>query len=88
MEAKNSKPIEGEHSTQLERDERSNKIGLLIKKVREEKKLTQLQLADILGKKREYISRVESDGNNINLKTLFDIVEKGFGGKVKITIEL
>jgi hypothetical protein len=31
---------------------------------------------------------VENDGSNINLKTLFDIVEKGLGGKVNIAIEV
>lgn len=72
----------------LERDFESFKIGLLLKKAREEKHLTQEQLATLVDKKRTYISRVENDGSNITLKTLFDIVEKGFGGKVNISIEL
>jgi len=36
----------------------------------------------------EYISRVENNGSNLTLKTLFDIVEKGLRGKVKISIEV
>jgi DNA-binding XRE family transcriptional regulator len=72
----------------LERDVESFKIGLLLKKAREEKQLTQEQLAAIIDKKRSYISRVENDGSNMTLKTLFDIVEKGLGGKVNIFIEL
>jgi transcriptional regulator with XRE-family HTH domain len=39
-------------------------------------------------KKRTYISRIENDGSNITLKTLFEIVEKGLGGKVKISIQI
>jgi DNA-binding XRE family transcriptional regulator len=72
----------------LERDFESFKIGILLKKAREEKKMTQEQLADLVDKKRTYISRVENDGSNMTLRTLYDIVEKGLGGKVKITIEL
>jgi DNA-binding XRE family transcriptional regulator len=73
---------------ELEREFESFKIGLLLKKAREEKHLTQEQLAELVDKKRTYISRVENDGSNMTLKTLFDIVEKGFGGKVNISIQI
>jgi len=72
----------------LDREFESFKIGLLLKKAREEKKLTQEQLAQIVDKKRTYISRVENDGSNLTLKTLYEIVEKGLGGKVNISIDL
>ena len=55
---------------------------------REEKQLTQTELGNVVDKKREYISRIENKGSNFTLKTLYDIVEKGLGGKVKIQIEL
>lgn len=77
-----------ERRDELERDFESFKIGLLLKKAREEKQLTQSELAELVDKKREYISRVENNGSNLTLKTLFDIVEKGLGGKVKISIEV
>ncbi len=73
---------------ELERDFESFKIGLLLRQAREEKHLTQTELADKIDKKRTYISRVENNSSNLTLKTLFDIVEKGLGGKVKIQIEL
>jgi DNA-binding XRE family transcriptional regulator len=73
---------------ELERDFDSFKIGLLLKKAREGKQLTQEQLGELVDKKRTYISRIENDGSNITLKTLFDIVEKGLGGKVKISIHI
>jgi len=50
--------------------------------------MTQEDLAKVIDKKRTYISRVENDGGNITLKTLFEIVEKGFGGKVTIGINI
>ena len=76
-----------ERRDRLDRDFESFKIGLLLRKAREDKALTQAQLGQIVNKKREYISRVENDGSNLTLKTLFDIVEKGLGGKVKIELE-
>lgn len=72
----------------LERDVEAFKIGLLLKDARESKDLTQEELGQIIDKKRTYISRVENDGSNITLKTLYEIVEKGLGGKVKISIEI
>lgn len=72
----------------LDRDFESFKIGLLLRNAREEKNLTQQQLGDLVDKKRSYISRVENNGSNLTLKTLFDIVEKGLGGKVNISIEI
>jgi DNA-binding XRE family transcriptional regulator len=77
-----------ERRDELERDFGGFKIGLQLKKAREEKHLTQAQLAERIDKKREYISRIENNGSNLTLKTLYDIVEKGFGGKVNIKIEL
>ena len=77
-----------ERRDNLDRDFESLKIGLLLRKAREEKHLTQDQLADLVDKKRTFISRVENNGNNMTLKTLYDIVEKGLGGKVKISIEM
>lgn len=72
----------------LDREFESFKVGLMLKKAREEKQLTQEQLGNLIDKKRTYISRVENDGSNLTLKTLYEIVEKGLGGKVKIQIDI
>jgi len=84
--------IYGEKGTtrrdELEREVEALKIGLLIRQARESKNMTQEELGKVISKKRSYISRVENDGSNMNLKTLFDIVEKGLGGKVNIAIEI
>ena len=47
-----------------------------------------MQLAELVDKKREYISKIENNGSNLTLKTLYDIVEKGLGGKVRISIDI
>ncbi|SFH45108.1 helix-turn-helix domain-containing protein [Pedobacter insulae] len=77
-----------ERRDELDRDFASFKIGLMLRKAREDKHLTQSELGELVDRKREYISRIENNGSNLTLKTLFDIVEKGLGGKVKISIEL
>ncbi len=77
-----------ERRDRLDREVEAIKIGLLLRKAREGKNLTQEQLGQLVQKKRTYISRVENDGSNLTLKTLYEIVEKGLGGKVRISIEV
>jgi DNA-binding XRE family transcriptional regulator len=72
----------------LDREFKSLKIGLMLRDAREQKKLTQDQLGQLIDKKRSFISRIENDSSNMTLKTLYDIVEKGLGGKIKIHIEI
>ena len=76
----------------LERDRLENelealRIGYKIKTVREALNLTQEQLAERVDKKRPFISKIENDGENITLRTLFDVVERGLGGRLKISFE-
>lgn len=64
-------------------------IGEMLKEAREQRQLTQEQLAQKVGKKRSYISKIETDyGNNIKLQTLKEIVEKGFDGRLRIDLEI
>ena len=72
----------------LDREFKSLKVGLMLREAREKKQMTQDQLGHIIDKKRSYISRIENDSSNVTLKTLFDIVEKGLGGKMRIQIDL
>ncbi|MCP4486167.1 MAG: helix-turn-helix transcriptional regulator [Gammaproteobacteria bacterium] len=73
---------------ELEREVEGLKVGLLLRQAREQKHLTQEQLGELVDKKRTYISRVENDGSNLTLRTLYQIVEKGLGGKVTINIDV
>jgi len=62
-----------------------NNIGKMLKEAREKSNLTQEQLAEKVGKKRSYISKIErEESNNIKINTLAEIVEKGFGKILKI----
>ena len=55
---------------------------------RDQRAMTQAELADRIEKKRSFISKVENDSGNITLKTLYDIIERGLGGKLKIEVQL
>lgn len=46
-----------------------------------------IEEAKWINKKHTFISKVETDGENITLKTLFDVVERGLGGRLKISVE-
>jgi Predicted transcriptional regulators len=70
----------------IERELEALRIGFKIRSAREKMDMTQAELANRVDKKRSFISKVENDGENITLKTLFDIVERGLGGKLKIEV--
>jgi DNA-binding XRE family transcriptional regulator len=84
--------VYGEQGTErrdrLDREFKSLRVGLMLREAREKKQMTQDQLGQVIDKKRSFISRIENDASNMTLKTLYDIVEKGLGGKIKISIEL
>ena len=62
------------------------RVGLQIRNAREAKKMTQSQLAEKIGKERSFISKVERNGSNLTLSTLYDIVTNGLGGKLDIRV--
>ena len=72
----------------LENELEALRIGFKIKSAREQLNLTQEQLAERVNKKRTFISKVENDGENITLRTLYDIVERGLGGDLRISFDL
>ncbi len=63
-------------------------IGQQIRDGRIRLDLTQQDLADRIGKKREFISRIENDGSNLTIRTLRDIVETGLGGTLRIEVNV
>lgn len=71
----------------LETELEALRIGFKIKSAREQQNLTQQQLAERVDKKRPFISKIENDGENITLRTLYDIVERGLGGRLRISFE-
>lgn len=71
----------------IERELEALRIGFKIRTARELQSLTQEEVARRINKKRTFISKVENDGENITLKTLFEIVERGLGGKLRISVD-
>ena len=80
-------PKGSEKRDQLDRELDVLRIGILIRNARKESNLTQAELAERIGKKRAFISRVENDGANLTIATLLDIVEKGLGKKLSFDIQ-
>ena len=70
----------------IENELQALRIGLKIRTAREKLCLTQEELAQRVGKKRSFISKVENDGGNITLKTLYEIVEHGLGRKLHVEV--
>ena len=71
----------------IDRELEALRIGFKIRTAREQQSLTQEEVARRINKKRTFISKVENDGENITLKTLFEIVERGLGGKLRISVD-
>jgi len=61
-------------------------IGELIKEERRLANLTQAQLAEKAGTKKSYISRIENGNSDIQLNTLFKIIEQGLEKRLTLTI--
>lgn len=72
----------------LENELQALRIGLKIREARKSLHMTQEQLAERIDKKRTFISKIENDGSNITLQTLYDIVERGLGGKLSIEVNV
>lgn len=62
-------------------------IGELLKEERAKAKMTQAQLAEKTGTKKSYISRIENGRADIQLSTLFRIIEQGFNRKLELSIQ-
>ena len=86
------KEVYGETGTprrdKIESELSTLRIGLQIRNAREAKKMTQSELAKKIGKERPFISKVEREGSNLTLSTLYDIVTKGLGGKLDIQVRI
>jgi HTH-type transcriptional regulator/antitoxin HipB len=73
------------------RDEHETKanyfvISEMLKEARKEANITQEQLAEKIGTKKSYISRLENGKVDIQLSTLFKIFEIGLGKHIRFTI--
>ncbi|HAQ37817.1 MAG TPA: helix-turn-helix transcriptional regulator [Saprospiraceae bacterium] len=80
-------PVGSEKRTEFEAKAKAFVIGELLKEERLEAKLTQEELADKIGAKKSYISRIENGKTDIQLSTLFKLFEFGLGKRINIIIE-
>ena len=64
------------------------RLGILIQQAREEKGLTQEQLAELAGTNKSYISKLERNLKDIRFSTLQRIINEGQGGHLEISIKL
>jgi len=62
-------------------------ISEMLKEARKEAKLTQEELAEKVGTKKSYISRLENGKCDIQLSTLYRIFEHGLGRRVQLVID-
>ena len=63
-------------------------LGVLIEEARLKLGLTQEELALKCGTNKSYISRIENNASDIRLSTLMKIIQTGFGGHLKLTLQL
>ena len=61
-------------------------IGELIKEERKQANMTQEQLAEKIGAKKSFISRIENGHSDIQLSTLFKLIELGLGRRLNLRI--
>ena len=61
-------------------------LGELLKDEREKAHLTQAEMAEKTGTKKSYISRIENGRADIQLSTLYRLVENGLNRKLELTI--
>ena len=61
-------------------------IGEIIREARKQAHLTQEQLAERTGRKKSFISRIENGHSDIQLSTLYKLLEIGLGKRVNLTI--
>ncbi len=72
--------------TEFEIKAKSFLIGELIREERRIAKMTQEQLADRIGAKKSFISRIENGRSDIQLSTLYRLLEFGLGKKVELLV--
>lgn len=75
-----------EKRTEFEIKAKAFAIGEILREARKEAHLTQEELAKKTGTRKSFISRIENGHSDIQLSTLYRLVEIGFGKQVRLTI--
>jgi DNA-binding XRE family transcriptional regulator len=64
------------------------RLGVMIQELRKENGMTQEQLAEKCGTTKTYISRIENNASDIRLSTLMRIIREGFGGHLRLSVDI
>jgi DNA-binding XRE family transcriptional regulator len=72
--------------TEFEIKAKAFAIGEILKEARKDVHMTQEQLAQKTGTRKSFISRIENGHSDIQLSTLYRLVEIGFGKRISLTI--
>jgi len=72
--------------TEFEIKAKAFAIGEILREARKEAHMTQEELAKKTGTRKSFISRIENGHSDIQLSTLYRLVEIGFGKRVNLTI--
>ncbi len=75
-----------EKRTDFEIKAKAFAIGEILREARKEARMTQEELAQKTGTRKSFISRIENGHSDIQLSTLYRLVEIGFGKKVNLSI--
>ena len=73
--------------TEFEIKAKAFAIGEVIREERRLASMTQEQLAEKTGTKKSFISRIENGHSDIQLSTLYKLVELGLGRKISLMIQ-
>ena len=72
--------------TEFEIKAKAFAIGEIIREIRRESQMTQEQLANKTGTKKSFISRIENGHSDIQLSTLYRLIEIGFEKRLDLSI--
>ena len=76
-----------EKRDKLEAEYEAFKLGVLIQQARQEKGMTQEEVAVLAGTNKSYISKLEKDLKDIRFSTLQRIIKDGLGGHLELSIK-
>lgn len=71
----------------FETDYEAFRLGVLTQQARQEKGLTQEEVAELSGTNKSYISKLEKDLKDVRFSTLQRIITEGLGGHLEISIK-
>lgn len=75
-----------EKRTEFEIKAKAFAIGEILRDARKQAHMTQEELAKKTGTRKSFISRIENGHSDIQLSTLYRLVEIGFGKSLNLTI--